>query len=520
MSRSPQALAWRSILALLLAGAGVFPALAGQGEVTRIAILVGNNVGQPGHAPLKYAQADAQRFGKVLTEVGGFRPADVHLLVGEDEGALQRTLAGVSRHVLSLEEGTKVLLLFYFSGHSGGKYLEMGADEVPFKKVRRWMEESGAQVRMVVVDTCLSAELVGIKGIHRAPSFDIDVQGELQTEGTVVLTSTGAGEVAQETGDLEGSYFTHHMVSGLYGAADEDNDLSVTLKELYRYTYRKTLGDTVGTLAGTQHPSYDVRLEGRGELVLSTVNRNAAVVSLPRALKGELFLVSLPQKVVIAEVGHKGDRVRRLYVAAGDYELFLRAGKEVRSGRLRLEAGAEHLVSPTDLTETEVSIAALRGPRRRPKSTLWAAYGLSGWFLPEMGALHSASLLYARRYQTIDLHLRLSWGMSAANGNLLVYDVSALEAGVAALFRFPFPGFDLLAGPIAGLSRLVQTSDELNDRTAFSPLAGLQAGLAAHPTESLSVLMTWEFDLYLFELDGSLQTNFGPRGTLGAGYRF
>ena len=50
-----------------------------------------------------------------------------------------------------------------------------------------------------------------------------------------------AGEDAQESDDIKGSFFTHHLVSALRGAADEDMDGRVVLEEAYRYTYNETL---------------------------------------------------------------------------------------------------------------------------------------------------------------------------------------------------------------------------------------------------------------------------------------
>ena len=40
----------------------------------------------------------------------------------------------------------------------------------------------------------------------------------------MLLSSSGADELSQESRALAGSVFTHHLVSGLRGAADENGD--------------------------------------------------------------------------------------------------------------------------------------------------------------------------------------------------------------------------------------------------------------------------------------------------------
>ena len=49
-------------------------------EGPRIALLVGNDGGLRGDAPLRFTGEDVDRLGSVLTELGGFAPTDVHVL--------------------------------------------------------------------------------------------------------------------------------------------------------------------------------------------------------------------------------------------------------------------------------------------------------------------------------------------------------------------------------------------------------------------------------------------------------
>jgi hypothetical protein len=38
-----------------------------------------------------------------------------------------------------------------------------------------------------------------------------------RVDGAAILAASGAEELAQESSDVEGSYFTHHLISGLRG---------------------------------------------------------------------------------------------------------------------------------------------------------------------------------------------------------------------------------------------------------------------------------------------------------------
>ena len=52
----------------------------------------------------------------------------------------------------------------------------------------------------------------------------------------------------RESGDIEGSYFTHHMLSALRGAGDRDGNGVVTLAEAYQYAYAHTLGSVAASV--------------------------------------------------------------------------------------------------------------------------------------------------------------------------------------------------------------------------------------------------------------------------------
>jgi hypothetical protein len=109
----------------------------------------------------------------------------------------------------------------------------------------------------------------GFKGGHPGPAFTIRLSDEVSSTGEALLTSSAADELALESREIGGSFFTHHLVSGLRGAADTSGDGKITLAEAYQYAFERTVSATASMTIGTQHPGYDYRLPGRGDLVLS-----------------------------------------------------------------------------------------------------------------------------------------------------------------------------------------------------------------------------------------------------------
>jgi len=489
-------------------------------EPLRIAVIVGNNTGRAKRSPLRFAEDDARKTRRVLLGAGGFSEQHVHLLLGKGEGELEEIFGQVYRELAASQEGAKSLVLFYFSGHSDGVSLELGQDRFRYSRLKSLLDGSGATVRVGILDTCLSGHYVDTKGVQRGPAFEIHVQGDLATEGTAILASTARGELAQESGELGGSYFTHHLVSGLYGAADDDGDYKVTLREAYRHTYRRTLGDTVQNIAGAQHPTYSLQLKGKGDLVLSTVTRGSAIVTFPAGVKGNFFLLSLPSREVLAEISQQGEQARRLYVRPGEFRLLRRTDEGLEATTVVLGEGDRYEVTLDEFSETSQKLSVARGGEESPANAIVATYGLTGWFLPEMGAMHSAGLLYARTLGAFELHLRAGYGLTSVNDDGLSYDLSVFEGAVAGFYRVRFQHFDLLMGALLGASRMKQETNLLDELAAWSLNAGLELAAMMYVMEHVAILMAFELNLHILHVDEDVSVKPAPRATLGLGYMF
>ena len=156
----------RLLGALFLVAAILVPVpTAGAAETVRLAVLVGNNVGTGARRPLRYAEGDAHKLGEVLSELGGFNQKNVHVINGRGLADVVSRLEQLKAQMVGWRSsGRRVVLLFYFSGHSDGEALELGRDRWSYRDVRDRLKELGADIRIVIVDSCQSGALLGKKG--------------------------------------------------------------------------------------------------------------------------------------------------------------------------------------------------------------------------------------------------------------------------------------------------------------------------------------------------------------------
>jgi hypothetical protein len=293
-------------------------ASAAHGEVVRLALVVGNNAGGGDVPPLRYAENDAGKVARLLEELGEVPPAQLVLLQGQTPEALERAverLRGMALSAKQRQPDAKVALLFYFSGHSDGEGLELGPQLVPFSRLKALLAGTSAEVRLLIVDACRSGAALQQKGAKAKEAFSIRMNNSLDATGEAFIASSAADEAALESNEVMGSIFTHHLVSGLRGAADSSGDRLVTLGEAYRYAYDQTVTRTSMLAAGGQHPSYEYKLSGQGEWVLTSLRQLTGALVLPKDTE-RAVITDVLRDQIIAEVPRG---VQQVALAPGSY---------------------------------------------------------------------------------------------------------------------------------------------------------------------------------------------------------
>ncbi len=330
-------------------------ALPAAAESRRLAIVVGNNAGGPAMPPLRYAESDAGKMARVLIELGDVGMDDVMLLQGRKVADLERAIIDAKERVAMFKRSpeTRTVLIFYFSGHSDGEAIEMGQEKLPYGRLKSMLLGTGADLRLAIVDACKSGAGFLQKGGKPAEPFTIKLTDTLVASGDAFITSSAADESALESSEVMGSFFTHNLISGLRGAADASGDKLVTLAEAYKYAFDHTVTATAMMAVGAQHPSYDYRLSGQGELVLASLVKPSAALILPEGADRSM-VTDLSRDQVVVEV--PTGSAREIALAPGSYGLRLFKGGQSWGGRVVLPEGAHKTVKWEELTLMTSSI--------------------------------------------------------------------------------------------------------------------------------------------------------------------
>lgn len=292
-------------------------------EVRAYAIVVGNNAGGAGQETLRYAERDANRVLAVLAQLGNYKDAQSKLLLTPTPSELWNAFEQVQ---MQLEEDRKLgresILFFYYSGHARSTALDLGAHRISLADLRARIESMPASLRVVVLDACQSGAISRVKGAKPAEDFSTNSIASLSMTGLAIMASSTGAELSQESDSLKGSYFTHHLVSGLRGAADQNGDGSVSLREVYDYAYHTTLLTTAVSAVGKQHATLETDLRGKGDVALTRPSLALAKLKLPDAVGGA-YTVS-QKKNVIAEINKPAGHATTVALPAGRYSLLVR----------------------------------------------------------------------------------------------------------------------------------------------------------------------------------------------------
>jgi len=344
------------------------------------ALVVGSNRAGPGQEELRFAQEDAQRVLEVLTELGGYHKGkNMKLLLDPGKEDLVAAIGEMGGRLSAhFERGEQSVFLFYYSGHARAHALNMGEEEVELAELREKLASLPSTVTVVILDACQTGAISRVKGAEPAADFSYNSVNNLNTAGIVVMASSSASELSQESESLGSSYFTHHLVVGLRGAADEDADGAVTLSEAYRYAYNRTLVATAATAVGKQHVTLETELRGKGEMVLTRPADASSALSLPGEMSGEVLVHKEPKKTVVAEISKaKGDPVR-LAFPPGEYVTYVRVGKEVLKCELTLGEGRTIELRLDDCVEAEPEDVGIKGAVERWYRRFGLELGIGG----------------------------------------------------------------------------------------------------------------------------------------------
>jgi hypothetical protein len=218
---------------------------------------------------LRYAHRDAEAMRDFLLQKGGFRANRVRLL--SNQGATYQEIRTALFSFLAATQPEDLVLIFlaghgvqdainpdnfFFLAHDS-EVANLGGTAIPMWDLGNVMDYTIRSQRIVVLaDTCHSGAVLDRSGASPGESlnfFNKYLEVLARKKGRLVLTASQAHESSLEKTKLGHGVFTHTVLRGLGGAADDNpSDGVVTAGELVDFVRAEVPEET----AGEQHPSY------------------------------------------------------------------------------------------------------------------------------------------------------------------------------------------------------------------------------------------------------------------------
>ncbi len=498
-------------------------ALPAYAQVVRFALVAGNNRGHDRQSSLRYAENDARRFASLLTDLGDFSAENVELITAgradEFTQALDRINQRIKQQVPSRYQ--RALLVVFFSGHADGINLEFGSDHLAYARLRELVEESAAQIKVVFVDSCQSGGLTAVKGGRPGPSFDLVLTDNIEASGTVIVTSSSAGENSQESSELQGSFYTHYLLSGLRGAADHNHDHKVTLAEVYQYAYSKTVVETARTLSGTQHPTYDYQIAGRGQVVLTDLARGQAVLDFGPQTRGKFLVVKKDTDEVVAEVTKPFGSRQQLALPAGSYLVAQQRDGRLYASQVTLTIKDRFSIDPQKMREHGSLVASVKsGGTSRSGIGMFLHYGLMSGALRNLAVVHQAVIGARIDLGPLTLFPAFGYGEANIEQERLSYHMNMYTLQNYLTWRLEYSVLDLFVGLNLGVSYGTQHLPNEKNFSGTMFAYGLVAGMDLPLYKGLTLQLFWEVGSNVFKLDREFSQYVTLKGLIGVGYQF
>ena len=327
--------------------------------VDRYAIYIGCNDGGKERDKLLYASSDAQNFQKIMSEIGGVQDSNSYILIDPTKERIDDTLAKISSKINNNKSNAKRSeFIFYYSGHSDEESILLGETAYDYSTLKHAISDVPSDIHIVILDSCYSGNFIRTKGGQKKKPFLMDDSSVVK--GHAYLSSSSAREYSQESDDIESSYFTNAMITGLRGAADTSGDSKVTLNELYSYAFNDTLSKTESSKAGPQHPNFNITLVGSGDLILSDISNADAMLSISKEAKGT-FIIRDSDGKLISEINKTAGQPILMALPVGMYSAVCIDEYSTRQGTFSLTKNSVYVLDQNNLFSVQQKDTTLKG---------------------------------------------------------------------------------------------------------------------------------------------------------------
>jgi len=322
----------------------VIGSLFAQEQTTRrIGLFVGANEGNPARqGKLGFAQSDAEAVSSIFFELGGTnqkdREREDNILRQPGRASLDRRLDAIKKELADARgKGQRTELIFYYAGHSDRIGINLGSERYNTNDLLGRIQNIEADVRIVILDMCYAGNAARGDGDEDWVPLSFD--------GCAVLASTEANEESLEMEEIGSTFFTHSLITGLKGAADDNGDANVTLQELYDFVSKEVKIKTE-ELKIKQTPVFKPKNTGSEETKLTNINLARARFTINSDVTGRIGIWDNSRKILLSDLTKDNQSVMNLAFDFGDYQLrlfrenpsrWIRRGLEERNNNIHLQ---------------------------------------------------------------------------------------------------------------------------------------------------------------------------------------
>jgi hypothetical protein len=318
---------------------------------------------------------------------------------------------------------------------------------VPYWELRSVLRGSAATLRVLILDGCRSGEMTSVKGGLPAREFAIAPAPEIRAEGVVMMSSSAAGEDSHESSRLRASFFSHHLVNALVGAADDDSDGVVTLGEAYRYAYRNTLRAS-GRTSRLQHPTYSYDMKGRNDFAMTRLASGDSGARLRLGASGTYLIYrERDDGELVAEVNVLG-RGKLLSLPPDRYFVQRRAADHYLEYDVTLAGGQTVALERQQSRRVQYARLVRKGGDRAASSLVYGQAGLRSELIEGVGMTSGVVLGYQLDLSVLSLSVRGRLNMSREQALTSALRVRHVDWGiaVAAQHYFDLQAFSIGVG--------------------------------------------------------------------------
>ncbi|HMO12562.1 MAG TPA: SUMF1/EgtB/PvdO family nonheme iron enzyme [Pirellulaceae bacterium] len=238
---------------------------------------------------LKYTENDVVSLAELLRN-RGYERRHIVLLTqthGADNSDLLPTSGNIRKQLQLLLDGLdrsdNVLIAFsghgvQFSGEAEDYFCPMDAKLteretlISLSEIYAMLDQCAASGKVLLVDACRddpqselskSSRKIELEAVHERLEIPV-FEG-----GTIALKSCSRSQQSYEDHRLEHGIFFYHVIEGLRGSADFDQDRNITISELEAFATKRVKDYARSTLGVLQTPARFSQGEVQGDIVLA-----------------------------------------------------------------------------------------------------------------------------------------------------------------------------------------------------------------------------------------------------------